>query len=102
MTISLWDRLPDEIDENPGIEGFIGNAQVMASYGAENHRLSSMLRGNLVDGKGALELTWSFPISGSEKIRGMVKYFDGYGESLLDYDVRTRSYGLGIQVTDWY
>lgn len=104
FSLSAWERFKEDVeeDDNPRIETFIGNLQLMASYGQDNHRVSTMIRGNPVKGKGAAELTWSFPIRGSEKIRGMVKYFDGYGESLLDYDVRTRSFGVGFQVTDWF
>lgn len=104
LTLSAWERLPDDEDDddNPDIEDFLGNAQLLASYGSDNHRASILIRGNPIERKGALELTWSFPITGSEKIRGMMKYFDGYGESLLDYNVETRSFGLGIQITDWF
>jgi len=105
LVASYWERLRNEssLDENPGIETYIGNAQLMASYAfSPEHRATLMLRGNPEQGKGAAELTWSFPLFGTEKIRGMAKYFDGYGESLLDYNARTRSIGFGFMVTDWY
>lgn len=105
LVASYWERLRNEssLDENPGIETYIGNVQLVGSYAfTPRHRATLMLRGNPVEGKGATELTWSFPLLGTQKIRGMVKYFDGYGESLLDYDSRTRSIGLGFMVTDWY
>ena len=105
LVASYWERLRNEssLDENPGIETYICNVQLVSSYAfTPRHRATLMLRGNPVEGKGATELTWSFPLLGTQKIRGMVKYFDGYGESLLDYDSRTRSIGLGFMVTDWY
>ena len=105
LVASYWERLREDPadDENPRIESYVGNVQLMASYAFDqDHRASLMLRGNPEKGKGAAELTWSFPLFGTKKIRGMAKYFDGYGESLLDYNVRTRSIGLGFMVTDGY
>jgi phospholipase A1 len=105
LVATYWERLRESPakDENPGIEKYIGNVQVMASYAfSPDHRVTVMLRGNPEEGKGASELTWSFPLFGTKKIRGMAKIFDGYGESLLDYNARTRSIGLGLMVTDWY
>jgi phospholipase A1 len=105
LVASYWERLQEDPakDENPGIETYIGNLQLMGSYAfTPEHRATLMLRGNPVKGKGAAELTWSFPLFGTKKIRGMAKLFDGYGETLLDYNVRTRSIGLGFMVTDWY
>lgn len=104
LVFTGWQRIKEEplADENPDIEEYIGKVQLVASYGTDQHRVSTMLRGNLGSARGAAELTWSFPITGSDKVRGMVKYFDGYGESLIDYDARTRSFGVGFQITDWF
>ena len=105
LVASYWERLKEDPvdDENPRIETYVGNVQLMASYAFDmDHRATLMIRGNPAKGKGATELTWSFPLFGTKKIRGMAKYFDGYGENLLDYNVRTRSIGLGFMVTDGY
>jgi phospholipase A1 len=49
--------------------------------------------------KGALELTWSYPLSNF--LRVYAAYFNGYGESLLDYDQRIERIGIGFALNDY-
>jgi len=59
-----------------------------------------MSRNNLTsDGKGALELSYSFPLYG--KLKGYLQYFNGYGQSLIDYNARANSFGIGVAISDW-
>ena len=46
----------------------------------------------------AVEMTWSYPIT--KTLRIYTQYFNGYGESLLDYNVRTERIGIGIAIND--
>ena len=64
-------------------------------------RVQELLR-NALDGdnRGALELGWSFPISSN--LRGQLKYFKGYGHSLIDYNVDLEVFALGIVFTDLF
>ena len=47
-----------------------------------------MLRNNfkLDSNKGAIELDWSAPLHYSQNTYWYAKVFNGYGESLIDYD----------------
>jgi phospholipase A1 len=62
-----------------------------------------MSRNNLESGfdKGAVELSWSFPLWDYPFLKGYVQYFYGYGESLIDYNNRVNKIGLGISLSDW-
>jgi phospholipase A1 len=64
---------------------------------------SAMSRNNLESGfsRGAVELTWSFPLGNYPFLKGYIQYFNGYGESLIDYDNHVNKIGIGFALTDW-
>jgi phospholipase A1 len=49
-----------------------------------------------------LQLDLSLPLSMfSDKISLYLQYFNGYGESLLDYNASSNRISAGIMLTDW-
>jgi len=103
LSFKPWFRIPESShsDDNPDIDHYMGHFELRGIYKKQAHTFDFMLRNNLKTGsnRGALELGWSFPIH--RKVRGYVQWFNGYGESLLDYDNHTNSLGFGIQLSDW-
>lgn len=103
-----WYRLPEDRkdnileakgDDNPDIHKYMGYFEFTGAYRLEEHELSFMFRNNLSsDNRGALQLDWSFPAWG--KLRGYVQYFNGYGESMIDYNAHIERFGVGILLTD--
>jgi phospholipase A1 len=86
-------------DDNPDIEKYMGHFDLTAAYSSGGHEWTMLLRNNLrSDNKGAVELGWSFPLYGN--LKGYVQYFNGYGESLIDYNISQERIGLGILLTD--
>jgi phospholipase A1 len=62
-----------------------------------------MLRNNLrSENLGAVQLDWSFPspLIG-DKFSIYVQYFNGYGESLLDYNKSVNRISAGFMLVDW-
>ena len=71
----------------------------MRVYGKKS--LAVMLRNNLdVDNnRGAIEIGLTFPLT--HTLKGFVQYFNGYGDSLIDYNRWQERFGIGIKLTDW-
>ena len=101
FSLKPWIRLGDkEKDDNPDIEDFMGHGEFRGVYSTGKHTASIMLRNNFkADNKGAIELNYSYPMS--RRAKWFVQVFEGYGESLIDYDARTTRFGIGIALTDW-
>lgn len=104
VSVKPWIILTDDTDsDNPNIEEYMGHGEVRASYEKRENVFSLMLRNQLESGfeRGAVELSWSFPVFDYPYLKGYLQYFYGYGESLIDYDQRVNRLGIGISVTDW-
>ena len=88
-------------DDNPDIDDYMGNFELSGIYKKGEHLFDFMLRNNLdsSDNRGALQLGWSFPLTGN--VKGYIQWFNGYGESLIDYDAHSNSIGAGIKLSDW-
>ncbi|MES9859269.1 MAG: phospholipase A [Candidatus Thiodiazotropha sp. LLP2] len=95
-----WYRIPEDNDDNPDIDDFLGRYEIQGLYKKQNQTFSLVLR-NLFDGENrdTVQLDWSFPLYG--RWRGYLQYFHGYGESLIDYNAKSHRLGFGLQLTDW-
>lgn len=101
LLIRPWYRLPEhDADDNPEIEDYMGQGDLLAVYRKGRNAYSLLLRNNFKrsNNRGALELSWSFPLHG--RLKGYVQYFNGYGESLIDYNHRQQSLGFGVSLTE--
>ncbi len=102
--VNPWYRLPEDEseDDNADIEKYLGHAEYIAVYKwNDDHSLSARLMNNLRsdDNHTSVELGYSFPIG--ESLKGYVQYYNGYGESLIDYNERMHRIGIGIMLNDW-
>ena len=98
----VWWRIPEKAsdDNNPDINRYLGYGDVRLQYRFDNSQtLGSTLRLNPKSGKGSMQLDYTFPVAG--KLKGYVQGFYGYGESLLDYNHKHRSIGIGLMMNDW-
>jgi phospholipase A1 len=90
-------------DDNRDIADYPGHRELRGACKWGEHGFSAMSRNNLESGcsEGAVELGWSLPLGDYRYIKGYVQYFNGYGESLIDYNRQTNRIGLGFVLTDW-
>ena len=105
LMLRPWYRIEEDSkdDNNPDIKNYIGRGDLTAFYRWNDHDFSLMLRHSLKggdDAHGAAQFDWLFPISG--KLRGHFQLFDGYGESLIDYNHRATYVGLGVSLMNWF
>ncbi len=102
LLIRPWYRIPEGAndDDNPDIEDYLGHGDLQVVYRKGRNAYSLLLRNNFksTDNHGAVKLNWSFPLYG--RLKGYVQYFNGYGESLIDYNHSQQSFGLGVSLTE--
>ena len=104
MSIKPWYRIPeDDDDDNPDITDYLGHYELSATYKWGENVFSIMSRNNLESGfsNGAVELSWSFPLWDWPYLKGYVQYFNGYGQSLIDYNKHSNTIGIGFSLSDW-
>jgi len=103
LAFKPWYRIPEDEadDDNPDIEDYMGNFEFTGVYKKGRHSFSAMLRNNLKsDGnRGAIQMDWFFPMT--KLLKGYVQYFNGYGESLIDYNYDQESIGIGVALAGW-
>lgn len=101
--VQPWYRIPENSnDDNADIERYLGHANYQAVYKlTEDRTFSLRLMNNLRtdDNKTSVEFGYSFPMG--DTVKGFFQYYNGYGESLIDYNHRVQRYGIGIMLKDW-
>ncbi len=99
-----WWRLQEEPveDNNPGIENYVGRGDLMVAYEKGRHDISLIGRHSMRfgdDNRGSLQLDYAFRIYDFLKLH--LQVFHGYGESLIDYNHKQTTVGLGVSLVEW-
>lgn len=100
--VRTWYGLSDNSGDNPDISDYTGrtdlnvifakNGHVVSFIGGYNWNFDSAPKGNA-------ELSWSYPIKNNLKAYFQVSH--GYGESLIDYNHKQTTVGVGISLIEW-
>lgn len=101
LLVKPWLRIPerDRVDNNPDIADYVGRGEVVAIWSKGEHTVSLQLRNSFHDAwRGSAQLDWSFPVIGN--LKGYLQVFNGYGESLIDYNHSQTTIGFGVLVID--
>ncbi|WP_026375402.1 phospholipase A [Aestuariibacter salexigens] len=102
-----WYRIPEDDklnpldpdgDDNPDITDFIGHAEIGYGTRVGNVDLLLLLTNNFdfSDNRGGVEVSLSYPLTQRYDI--LLQYFNGYGDSLIDYNRHQERIGIGIQL----
>ncbi len=105
LMLRPWYRIKEDSkdDNNPHIDDYIGRGDATLVWHKDGHEVALMARHSFRGGDrahGAVQLDWGFPIN--NLLRGHLQIFDGYGESMIDYNHRATYVGLGISLLEWY
>jgi len=97
-----WIRMADDDDDNPDIIRRIGNGDATVIYtmgksvisftGSTNFSFNSHF-------SGYAEASWSYRLFGN--LKGYLQITHGYGETLIDYNNRQTTIGLGVSLVEW-
>lgn len=103
LTLRMYRRLKEDArnDDNPDIQRYLGNAELVASWLGGPSTVSLAWRTRLPEGRrGAWQLDWTHPVHRDKPagLRWYVQLFSGYGETLLDYNHRQDSLGVGLSL----
>ncbi|MCI5969018.1 phospholipase A [Helicobacter sp.] len=97
LGLKAWYRIKENAkkDDNPDILDYMGYGELNLGYAIDKHLLTLVLRNNLrLNNRGAFMLDYSYPIY--KNLYLYVQYFNGYGESLTDYNRAIERLGVGI------
>lgn len=105
--LKAWYRIPEDEketptsaqgDDNPDITRFLGNIELGYGTSYGDFDFVALVRNNLrtSENKGSFELGITYPLT--ENYDVLFQYFNGYGDSLIEYNRSQQRFGLGIQL----
>jgi phospholipase A1 len=113
ITARIWKRISENgstrispaRDDNPDIADYIGRAEIKGAWNFDrNNQFGVTLRNNLrASGKGSIRLEWLKTIGdpAHSNLRFHTQLFYGYGDTLLDYNVKRTVLTLGLSLVDF-
>lgn len=89
-------------DDNPDITNYLGYGDIKMDYLYRKHQFGLMLRNNLDfdENRGAVEFSYAYPLFDSPYTSLYVKLFNGYGESLIDYNINVTKASIGFSFSN--
>jgi phospholipase A1/A2 len=109
----VWERIDEKTtnDDNPDISNLVGRAELAGRWsfdtGADKdktgHTLGLVVRHSLKrEARGSLRLEYLRSIGSTNSgLRFHTQLFSGYGDSLIDYNVRRSVLSVGLSLVDW-
>jgi phospholipase A1 len=86
-------------DDNPDLTRYIGSTEVQATWLPGRATTALTWRTNLRSwNRGSVQLDWTYPVDKDDPdgLRWYAQLFSGFGETLLDYNFRQTTFGVGV------
>lgn len=102
-----WRRISEDPakDDNPDITDYVGKADLVARWEPmdKSQAVAILLRNNLSGkhNRSFVQIDWATPAKFGNAARVHVQITSGYGESLIDYNYRQTTLGLGFSFREW-
>lgn len=102
-----WWRVPESAlqDDNPDIEDYTGRAEIALRWAPldDSQAVDLTLRNNLrsEQNRSFVQIDWATPITLGQSTKLHIQLTSGYGESLIDYNYRQTTFGLGVSFREW-
>jgi phospholipase A1 len=107
MLARAWYRIPESAndDDNPDIKDYLGRGDLVTRYQTAGGYVTALLvRHSLrsLPGRGFVQLDWATPLLNAlGAARLHVQLSSGYGETLIDYNHKQTTIGVGVSFGDW-
>lgn len=104
IVVRPWWRIPEDAieDNNPNIEDFVGRTEILTAFSKGRHDVSILAKHSLRGGsknRGSIRLDYAFQLLDNLQIQAQI--FHGYGESLIDFNHKQTTVGIGISLIQW-
>jgi phospholipase A1 len=102
-----WQRIKEPVltDDIPDISDYFGLGDLLIRWEPKDktQSVAILLRNNLnvVDNRGHFQIDWATPVNLGHVARLHIQMTSGYGESLIDYNHRQNTIGVGVSFREW-
>ncbi len=102
-----WRRIQENPsrDDNPDIGDYLGRGDLVIRWEPrdKSQAIAMLLRNNLsrTGNRGYAQIDWATPLRLGSAARMHIQVSSGYGESLIDYNHRQNTIGLGFSFREW-
>jgi phospholipase A1 len=99
--LEFWYRTPDAEDYNPDLLHYMGYGELSFMLPYKKHLFKLKLRSNPAYQKSSMEFTYTHPIPAREEndLFFYFKSFNGYGESLINYNQNINKISIGVGIS---
>ena len=103
----VWYRIPESVaeDDNPDIQDYLGKGDLVTRYQTSGGYVTSLLVRHTLGSspsRGFAQLDWATPVLtalGAARLHLQVS--SGYGETLIDYNHKQTTLGIGMSFGNW-